>query len=120
LAAGENAAVTLVLSSDNPAENSGIEERLASIVAPLGFHVSVIWADSGVPEAGLCEALSAASRSPWTWMSLGAVIALVTMTGLKVLFWTLFWGTAAWFASKAFFFFPSRKKTAFLPNPSRR
>lgn len=101
LAEGENASVTLVLFSDaSGAESFRIEERLASIVAPLGFRLQVIWADRGAPETEWCEALSSAYQNPWTWMLLASMITLGTLAGLKGLFWTLFWGAAAWFVSK--------------------
>ena len=101
LAEGENAVMTLVLSSDNPAvECSEIEKRLAAITAPLGLKVQVIWADRGTPSAELCETLSSAYRSPWTWMLLAGFVTLKIMAGWKVFFWTIFWGTAAWFVSK--------------------
>ena len=93
--------MTLVLSSSNAAVDfSKIEKRLASIITPLGFSVQFIWADRGTPGAELCETLSSVHRNPWTWMLLAALIALKITAGWKGFFWTLFWGTAAWFVSK--------------------
>jgi hypothetical protein len=111
LAEGDNAAVTLVLYSDKSvAESVGIEERLASIVAPLGFHVQVIWADRDLPEAEWCEMLTSAYQCPWTWMLAASLIAVSLMSGLKGLFWTIFWGTAAWFVSKCVISFLLKRK----------
>ena len=101
LAEGENATMTLVLSSSNAAaEYYKIEKRIASIVAPLGLGVKVIWADKGTPGAELCETISSIHQSPWTWMLVTALIALKFTAGWKGLFWTIFWGASAWFASK--------------------
>ena len=113
LVEGENASVTLVLLSDNFAkENSRIEERLTSIVAPLGFRVQIVWADS--TDAEWCEALSSAYQSPWMWMLVVSMVALGIIAGLKGLFWTLFWGTAAWFTSKGVISFLAKKKIGFF------
>jgi hypothetical protein len=114
LAEGDNASVTLVLCSKySPAENVKIEERLASIVAPLGFHIQVIWADRGAPETEWCEMLFSAHQSPWTWMLVGGLITVGVLSGLKVLFWTLFWGAAAWFVSRFVIPFLFRRKMGF-------
>ena len=101
VAEGEKAAMTLVLSSRNTAVECGeIEKRLAAVIAPLGFSVKFIWADRGAPGAELCEKLSSAYRSPWTWMLIASFVTLKCIAGWKGFFWTLFWGTAAWFVSK--------------------
>ena len=93
--------MTLVLSSCSAAVNcSEIEKRLTAIFTPLGFEVKIIWADKGTPGAELCEKLSSSYQSPWTWMFLTTLIALGVMAGWKGFFWTIFWGTAAWFVSK--------------------
>jgi hypothetical protein len=121
LAEGESATVTLVLSSDTPeADILRVEEHLASIVEPLGFRLQVVWADRGAPEAEWSEALFAAYQNPWTWMVLAATIALGVMAGLKGLFWTFFWGTAAWFVSKFFIVFLARKRMGFFSPVFRR
>ena len=110
---GENASVTLVLFSDN-VENCRVEERLASITAPLGLHVRVVWADRGAPETEWLEAVSFVYQNPWMWMLMVSMIALSVIAGLKGLFWTLFWGTAAWFASKAVTSFLVKRKMGFF------
>lgn len=120
LAAGESASVTLVLSSDGSSDGLGLEERIASITAPLGFKVHVIWADRGAPETEWRETLSLLYQSPWTWMLVAAIITLGTITGLKGLFWTLFWSTAAWFVSKFVIGFLIRKKVGSFPTIARR
>jgi hypothetical protein len=122
LAEGESPSVTLVLFSESPTlEGHGIEERLSSIVAPLGFRVQVIWADRGAPEAEWCETLASIYQSPWTWMVLAAMVAIAVMAGLSGLFWTFFWGTAAWFVSKAVISFLLRRRMGSLFSaPARR
>lgn len=112
---GEEAFVTLVLSSGSlVAEKLGVEERIASIAAPLGFRMQFIWVDRGAPEAEWCETLSSIFRSPWTWMVVVSAVALGIMAGMKGLFWTLFWGAAAWFVAKLALSFFSPKKIVFL------
>jgi hypothetical protein len=86
----------------------------------LGFSVQVIWADRGAPGAELCETLTSAYRSPWTWMLVAALIALKCMAGWNGLFWTLFWGTAAWFVSKVIISAITRRKMGFPPPLARR
>jgi hypothetical protein len=120
LAEGETASVTLVLSSEDASAGAGVEERLASVVAPLGFRVQVIWADESAPAAEWSEALSALSLSPWTWMVAASIIALVIIAGLKGLFWTFFWGAAAWFVSKALVVFVLKKRMLFFTPVVRR
>lgn len=121
VAEGDNAAVTLVLSSDDCATTGAqAEERISSIVAPLGFCVKIIWVDRGAPAAEWCETLSSCYQSPWFWMLVVAMLALGIIAGTKGLFWTLFWGTAAWFVSRFTISFLIRKKLGFLPPPVRR
>jgi hypothetical protein len=120
LAEGETASVTLVLSSENASAGTGIEEHLASVVAPLGFRVQVIWVDGSAPTADWSETLSALSLSPWTWMIAASVVVLVVIAGLKGLFWTLFWGAAAWFVSKALVVFALKKRMLFFAPVARR
>jgi hypothetical protein len=116
LAEGETASVTLVLSSESASPGTGVEEHLASVVAPLGFRVQVIWADRSAPAAEWTEILSSLSFSPWTWMLAASGITIVVVAGLKGLFWTLFWGTAAWFASKVLAAFALKKRMlSFVP-----
>ncbi|MDR1648638.1 MAG: hypothetical protein LBR71_00130 [Synergistaceae bacterium] len=120
LAEGETASVTLVLSSKNASAGTGVEEHLASVVAPLGFRVQVIWVDRGTPAAEWHEALSSFSLSPWAWMLAASVVAITAIAGLKGLFWTLFWGTAAWFVSKVLVVFAFKKKILFFAPVARR
>ena len=121
VAEGETAAMTLVLSSDNGAMDCGeVEERLAEIITPLGFSVKVVWTDKGAPGADLCEKLMAAYQSPWTWMLVAALITLTFMAGWKGLFWTLFWGSSAWFASKVVISAAKRRKMGSPPPLVRR
>jgi hypothetical protein len=109
LAEGETASVTLVLSSEDAETRPQIEERLASFAAPLGFRLQIIWTDRA---AGVewSERLSSLHKNPWAWMLTASLIALLSIAGLKGLFWTLFWGTAAWFSSKFLISFAAKKK----------
>ena len=121
VAEGEAAAMTLVLSSNSGAvECSEIEERLAEIITPLGFSVRIVWADKGTPGAELREKFAFAYQSPWTWMLVAALITLKIMAGWKGLFWTLFWGTSAWFVSKVVISVAKRRKMSSLPSLVRR
>ena len=121
VAEGEKAAMTLVLSSNSADEEcSEIEERLAAIITPLGFSVRFIWTDRGTPGTELYETLSSAYLSPWTWMLVVTLIALKCMAGWKGFFWTIFWGTAAWFVSKVIISAIKRRKMGFPPPLARR
>jgi hypothetical protein len=110
LAGGEPASVTIVLPSDEGIDNRGIEEKVASIAAPLGFHTRIIWVDRGSFEAEWGETFCSLFHSPWMWMLLAAMISLGVFAGLKGLFWTLFWGTSAWFISRFFFSFSAKRR----------
>ena len=122
VAEGETASVTLVLSTDSSApENDGIEEHIASVVTPMGFRTQVIWVDKNISGAEWNEKLPTVYQSPWTWMVIAGVLALMDMAGLKGIFWTFFWGATAWFVSKFFIFFLTRrKKMKFLLPATRR
>jgi hypothetical protein len=120
LAEGETASVTLVLSSENASPGTGVEEHLASVVAPLGFRVQVIWVDRSAPAAEWHETLSSLSLNPWTWMLIASAVAIIVLAGLKGLFWTLFWGAAAWFASKTLVSFALRKGMLLFAPVARR
>jgi hypothetical protein len=121
LAEGETASVTLVLYSESASAGThGVEEHLASVVAPLGFRVQVIWADRSAPGTEWCETLSSFSLNPWTWMLVAAVLALGVMAGLKGIFWTFFWGAAAWFVSKVLVSFAVKKRMGFFAPVVRR
>lgn len=97
---GEEASVTLVLSSDVAEREDWLEARLSSIVAPLGLTVRTIWVDRGAPKTEWCETKGALYQSPWTWMLLVSMVTLVFKAGWNSLFWTMFWGTAAWFIAR--------------------
>lgn len=118
---GECASITLVLfSDDSAAKGTQVEERISSIMAPLGFQAKVIWADRPEPNMAFGEGLSSLMLNSWFWMLLVSMLVLGIIAGLKGLFWTLFWGTAAWFVSKAGIFFLVGRKSGFLPPTVRR
>jgi hypothetical protein len=122
LAEGDSASVTLVLSSEDSVSKGHLveERRLSAVVAPLGFCVNVIWVDRGRPEAEWCETLSSLYQTPWFWMTLVAMAALVIIAGPKGFFWTLFWGTAAWFVSRLIISLVIRKRLGFFLPAVRR
>ena len=113
--------MTLVLSPNNEAvERCKIEEWIAEVIAPLGLSVQVIWTDKGTPGGELCETLSSFYKSPWTWMFVVALVVLKFMAGWKGLFWTIFWGTAAWFVSKIVISVFTRKRMGSTTSLARR
>jgi hypothetical protein len=121
LAEGDSASVTLVLSSEDPVSAGHlVEERLSAIVAPLGFCVNVIWVDRGRPEAEWCETLSSLYQTPWFWMVLVSMTALIVIAGPKGFFWTLFWGTVAWFVARLVISMLLRKRLGFFLPVVRR
>ena len=100
LAEGENAPVTLVLSSPNESYEARIERRLSSLMEPMGMIISVVWSSRVGARMEWTEARASLCKSPWTWMALASSAALVVMAGWRKYFWTLFWGTVAWFIVK--------------------
>jgi len=121
VAEGETAAMTLVLSLNDVTMDCGeIEKRLAEIIAPMGFSVKVIWTDNGAPGVDLGEKFTSAYQSPWTWMLVAALITLRIMAGWNGLFWTIFWGTSAWFASKVVISLTKKRKMGSPPPLIRR
>ncbi|GHS97543.1 hypothetical protein AGMMS50276_17780 [Synergistales bacterium] len=116
---GETPSMTVVLISDG-LDKSGIEEKISALSAPLGFKVHVVWAEGGLPGSEFCETLSSLAYNPWAWMFLSVAVSLALMTGLKELFWTFFWGTAAWFVSKFLIAFAARKKARAFLSAARR
>jgi hypothetical protein len=53
-------------------------------------------------------------------MIAASAVAVVAIAGLKGLFWTLFWGAAAWFASKTLVAFALRKRMLLFAPIARR
>ena len=100
LAEGETAEMTLVLSSRDGSLERRLENRLTAAMKSLGIATSIIWSSRGSPEEEWAELRAALCRSPWTWMSLASAVALVVLSGWRGLFWTSFWGTAAWFFAR--------------------
>lgn len=99
---GDEATLTLVLSSDDGTGSEEEEESLASVLSPLGLSLRVIWVARGATGAKWREAKEPVYiyKSPWTWMSLAALTALAVNAGLRGVFWTCFWGTAGWFVAR--------------------
>jgi len=121
LTEGESASVTLVLYPDGSEDTLRVEERIAVVVAPMGFRVQCVWMDRSVSETEWREALASFYHSPWAWMCIVGVTALGIISGLKGLFWTFFWGTTAWFVSKGLIsFLDKRKKMNFVFPQARR
>ncbi len=120
LAEGETAVMTLVLSSRDGSLENKVENRLNAVMKPLGIATSIIWSSRGNPEEEWSEARAAFFRSPWTWMSLASAVALVFIAGWSGLFWTSFWGTAAWFLVRGATFLLSRRGPLVVPSGERR
>ena len=97
---GDEPSVTLVLSSDAAERDERLEQRLSSASAPLGLMVQVIWVDRNAPRAEWRETQASLLKNPWTWMLAASTITLVVKAGWNGFFWTMFWGTAAWFAAR--------------------
>ncbi|NLL37127.1 MAG: hypothetical protein GX256_06360 [Fretibacterium sp.] len=103
LAEGDEALVTLVLSAEKGAHEEGAAdwaEQLASFLLPMGLRLQAVWVEGDVPDPCATGAGSPLFRSPWFWMGGAAAVALLVNAGTKVFFWTLFWGTAGWFAAR--------------------
>ena len=70
----------------------------------MGMVASVVWAHRSSPGSEWVEARFNLVRNPWAWMTLSSTIALVVIAGWDGLFWTAFWGTAAWFTVRGLAF----------------
>ena len=89
----ECAKITLVFSEEdmNPDIKAKIEEHISSVLKPMGLKASIVWAS---PELGIMPVL----QSPYTWGGVASCVAVAVTAGLAGLFWSVFWGVAAWFA----------------------
>ena len=87
-----NADLSVVLSEDDliPEIKQKIESHLNSIFKPMGIISSVVWA---APESWAASLV----RSSWTWAGAASCLAVIVTAGFEGFFWTLFWGSAAWF-----------------------
>lgn len=120
LAEGETASMILVLSSRDGVLESKVENRLNAVMKPLGIATSIIWSSRGNPKEEWNEIRSSLYGSPWAWMSLASAIALVFIAGWSGLFWTSFWGTAAWFLVRGATFLFCRRGALVAPSAERR
>ena len=122
LAEGETALVTLVLSSRAASHEPGIERQLSSLMEPMGMVASVIWFNRGSSAAEWTETRLTFDlhRNPWAWMALASSIALVVIAGWSGLFWTAFWGTAAWFSVRGLCFLLQKRRPFPLGRTERR
>ena len=99
----DDADLSIVLSEDDliPETRKIIESHLKSVMKPLGIISTVIWA---APENWLSSLL----RSTWTWAGVASCFTIIITAGFEGFFWTLFWGSAAWFIVKGFAFITNK------------
>ncbi len=89
----EHADLTIVFSDDdlNPENRKKVERHFDAVLKPMGFRPSIVWA---VPDRGIMQALG----NPYVWAGIASSLAIVITAGFAGFFWTVFWGTSAWFA----------------------
>ena len=109
----EERLVTVILASRDPSDEPKITRRIVTLLKPMGMVASVVWAHRSGPGSAWIEARFNLVRNPWAWMTLASGIALVVIAGWDGLFWTAFWGTAAWFTVRGFTFL-LRGKSRFI------
>lgn len=99
----DHADLTVVFSEDDliPEDRKKIEEHFKSVLKPMGLRASVVWA---VPERGITQALG----NPYMWAGIASSVAVIVTAGFAGFFWTVFWGTAAWFAARGLSLIPKR------------
>ncbi|WP_298781337.1 hypothetical protein [uncultured Fretibacterium sp.] len=117
LAAGDDALLTLLMSSSDASRELGLTRSLSALMEPLGMFTSVVWSSRGAPGSDWIETRFTLLRSPWAWMALASSIALIVVAGWVGFFWTAFWGTAAWFVVRGLTFLLTRRKSFLLPQP---
>ena len=120
LAAGDNALLTLLMSSGDVSREPGLARSLSALMEPLGMLTSVVWFSRGAPGSDWVEARFSLLRSPWAWMALASSVALIVVAGWVGFFWTAFWGTAAWFVVRGLTFLFFRRKNFLLPQAGIR
>lgn len=89
----EHADLTVVFSDDvlNPENRKKVERHFDAVLKPMGLKPSIVWA---IPERGIMQALS----NPYVWAGIASSAAIIITAGFAGFFWTVFWGTSAWFA----------------------
>ena len=114
LAAGDDALLTLLMSSSDASRELGLTRSLSALMEPLGVLTSVVWFSRGAPGSDWVETRFSLLRSPWAWMALASSVALIVVAGWVGFFWTAFWGTAAWFVVRGLTFLLTRRKNFLL------
>lgn len=97
IADGDNAEMTVVLSSHGDADESAVGHRISSLIEPTGMSVSVVWYSAPSRGCGWLERRFTLYRNPWVWMAAAYSVSLTIIADWSAFFWTSFWGTAAWF-----------------------
>lgn len=89
----DDADLIIVMSDENiiPEVRHKIDKHFASIMKPMGISPSIVWAS---PERGIFSLV----HSPYTWAAVASCSAVIITAGFDGFFWSVFWGTAAWFA----------------------
>ncbi len=88
----DHADLTIVFSDDdlNPESRKKIEKHFDAVMRPMGLKPSVVWA---MPERGIMQVLS----NSYVWAGIASSSAIIITAGFAGFFWTVFWGTSAWF-----------------------
>ena len=76
---------------------SDFERQALKLFPPLGIRPNIVWFSRANPGTEWLETRWTALSSPWLWLVLASCAALAVYSGLDTLFWTAFWGLAAWF-----------------------
>ena len=118
--AGDDALLTLLMSSSDASRELGLTRSLSALMEPLGVLTSVVWFSRGAPGSDWVETRFSLLRSPWAWMALASSVALIVVAGWVGFFWTAFWGTAAWFVVRGLTFLLPRRKNFLLPQEEVR
>lgn len=88
-----------------------LEAKVKSALEKLGFSVKISWAEiEKLPYAGRGD-IAAVVRKPLFWALWGAGCSVLIMSGLKILLWSIFWGTVFYFGTT---FVQSEKGGRFL------
>ena len=89
----EHADLTIVISDEDLPENTKeqVEKHLTDVLDPAGMKASIVWA---TPERGILPII----QNPYTWAVIASCSAVIITAGFDGFFWTVFWGTLAWFS----------------------
>lgn len=103
----ENANLTLVFSDEDLTREtkSKVEEHISSVLKPMGFKPSVVWA---TPERGMMAVI----QNSYFWAGAASCAAVIVTAGFDGFFWSLFWGGAVWFVIRGLSFIAGKFRSA--------